>query len=90
MTNDWYTPDNAHILKAKKMASWRISDAKLAAADVQKMDEMISFRLYEPGAVAEGGGGSATFLPKFRTTRYDIGIYQEILYFQTGMNYILV
>jgi hypothetical protein len=37
------------------------------------------------GAVAEAGGGSATYLSKHRTTRYDIGIYQEVLYFQTGM-----
>lgn len=85
MTEDWYTPDDSHILKAKKMATWRNAEAKLEAADVQKMDEMISQRLFEPIAIAESGGGSSTFLSKMRTTRYLPGRYQEILYFQTGM-----
>jgi hypothetical protein len=84
MANDWYTADNCHVLKAKKMATFRNGDAKLQAADVQKMDILQSQRLFEPIAVATPTG-SGTFLGRRRTTQYLPGRYQEVLEFQTGM-----
>lgn len=84
MTNDWYTADACHVLKAKKMAAFRNADAKLEAADVQKMDILRGQRLFEPIAVATPTGGG-TYLPRRRTTQYLPGRYQEVLDFQTGM-----
>ena len=86
MTNDWYTADKAHLLKAKKMTLFRNADAKLEAADVTAVDEYIIGRLFEPiGTVAPLATG-ADYLPKFKTTRYLPGTWEEILYLQTAIN----
>ena len=69
------------------MAAWRNVEAKLETADVQKMDELISCRLFEPIAIDEATASGASFLPTFRTTRYLPGRYNEILKFQTGMQF---
>lgn len=86
MTNDWYTANNAHIQKALKMATWRNGDAKLEAADVQAMDEFIAGRLLEPTGLATPLATGASYLPKFKTTSWVPGTWEEILYFQTAMN----
>jgi hypothetical protein len=86
MTNDWYTADKLHVLKALKMATWRNADAKLEAADVQAMDQIISARLFEPSAIAMPLGDTSSYLPKFRTSSYVPGIYQEVAYLQTAFN----
>lgn len=87
MTNDWYTADDCHVLKVKKgsLTAWRNAEAKLIASEVQKMDQLISCRLFEPIAMAQPTGEGATFLPKYRTTKYIPGRYQEVLNFQTAM-----
>jgi hypothetical protein len=86
MTNDWYTADKAHLLKALKMATWRNGDAKLQAAGVQGIDEFIMGRLYEPVSQVMPLATGVTYLPKFKTTSYLPGTWEEILYFQTAMN----
>ncbi len=86
MTNDWYTADKVHLLKAEKMATWRNGDAKLETADVHAVDEYISGRLYEPiGTVAPLATG-VSYLPRFKTNHYIPGTWDEYLYFQTAMN----
>jgi hypothetical protein len=86
MTNDFYTADNAHVLKALKMATWRNGDAKLQSANVQAMDEFIAGRLVEPIGLASPLATGASYLPKFKTTQYVPGTWDEYLYFQTAMN----
>ena len=86
MTNDWYTADNVHLLKAKKMAAWRNADAKLEAADVHAVDEYIIGRLFEPIGTVIPLGTGGSYLAKFKTGRFQPGTWEEILYFQTAMN----
>jgi hypothetical protein len=86
MVEDWYTPDTAHLLVAKKGSSFRRSDAKYTSADVHASDRFISGRLLEPTAVAEPTGQSNSYLPYYRTTRYGVGRWQEETYFQTARN----
>ena len=86
MTNDWYTADKVHIQKALKMATFRNGDAKLEAADVQSMDEFVMGRLYEPIPTVSPLATGASYLPKFKTTSFIPGTWDEILYFQTAIN----
>lgn len=85
MVNDLYTPDNMHLLKAKKMALWRNADAKLEAADVQKTDRLITGELTEPITVVTPSGANS-FLPRYIESGYAPGMWTELLYFQTGMH----
>lgn len=84
MTNDYYTPDNMHVLKAKKMATWRHADVKLEAAHIQKMDRLMNGELTEPLSVVTPSGANS-FLPKYIESGYTPGMWTEMLYFQTGM-----
>jgi hypothetical protein len=86
LTNDWYTSAESHLLVAKKGTTFRRSDAKYTSADVHASDEYVEGRLYEPVAVATPTGQSNTYLPKFRTTQYNVGRWQEILLLQTARN----
>lgn len=86
MTNDFYTADKAHLLKAKKMALFGNGDAKLEAADVQKMDEYIAGRLFRPSGLVAPLATGASYLPKFKTNSWLPGKWEELLFFQTGMN----
>lgn len=86
MVNDWYTADKAHLQKALKMAAWRNADAKLEAADVQAVDELIAGRLFEPIGLTAPLATGASYLPKSKTTQYIPGTWDEYLYFQTAMN----
>lgn len=85
MTDDLYTPDNMHVLKALKMAAWRNADAKLEAAHIQKMDRLITGELTEPLSVVTPSGANS-FLPKYIESGYTPGVWTEMLYFQTGMH----
>lgn len=84
MTDDWYTADGAHLLKAEKMATFRHGDLKLETADVHGIDEYIMGRLYEPGEVIEPTGATATYLGKYRVSGYALGLWTERLKFQSG------
>ena len=84
MTDDYYTPDNMHLLKASKMATWRHGDAKLTSAKVQMMDRLITGELTEPISVVTPSGANS-FLPKYIVSGYSPGVWTEMLYFQTGM-----
>ena len=86
MTNDWYTSDGAHLLVAKKGASFRRADAKYEAADVLPSDTYIEGRLFEPVTIDTPTGQSNSYLPKYRTTQFSAGRWQEILLLQTGRN----
>lgn len=86
MTDDWYTADKAHLLVAKKGTVFRRADAKYTSADVFASDDYIEGRLFEPIPVATATGQSNTYLPKFRTTQYRVGRWQEILKLQTARN----
>jgi len=86
MTDDFYTADKAHLLKALKMATWRHTDAKLQAAEVQGIDEYIAGRLFEPIGLTAPLATGVSYLPKFKTTQYLPGTWDEYLYFQTAMN----
>jgi hypothetical protein len=86
MANEWYTADNAHLLKSKKMATWRNGDAKLTSAGVHALDRFITGRLFEPVATTTPMATGASFLPEYRTTEYHPGTWEEILYLQTAMN----
>ena len=84
MVNDLYTPDKTHVLKAIKMAAWRNADAKLEAADVQKMDRYIDGNLDPPISVVTPSG-KGSFLPNYLESGYMPGVWTEMLYFQTAM-----
>lgn len=86
MTNDWYTSDKAHLLVAKKGSSFRRSDAKYTSSDVFASDIYVEGRLFEPIPIATPTGQSNSYLPKFRTTQFAAGRWQEILLLQTARN----
>ena len=86
MANEWYTSDQLDIQVAKKMALPRNADAKLEAADVLPSDELIQAQLFEPGGIAEPVGPSNIYVQAYQTSRYDIGVYNEILGLQTARN----
>ncbi len=86
MTNDWYTADNAHILRAKKMASWRHGDLKLEAADIKATNDLIACSLREPGEVVAPTGFGSTYLPQYEVVGYEIGQYFEICKLQTAFD----
>ena len=85
MTDDFYTANNMHLLKAKKMATWRNADAKLEAADVTAIDDVIDISLDEPKSIVTQSGG-ASYLPHYIESGYVPGLYSELLYFQSGIN----
>jgi len=86
MTDDLYTPDNEHLLKVKKgsMSAWRNADAKIIAAETQKMDILITGELTEPITVVTPSGANS-YLPKYIESGYSPGMWTEMLKFQTGM-----
>ena len=86
MTQDWYTSDNSKLATAKKGASFRRSDAKYEQADILESDVYVEGRLFEPNAFATPTGQSGNFIPKYRTTQFSPGRWQEILLFQTARN----
>lgn len=67
------------------MATWRNGDAKLEAAGVHAVDQFIMGRLFEPIATVSPLATGATYLPKFKTTEYQPGLWEEYLYLQTAM-----
>ncbi|KKN56981.1 hypothetical protein LCGC14_0567030 [marine sediment metagenome] len=84
MTNDWYTSDGVDLLRAKKMGLFRNADAKLEAADVLAEDDLIAYTITEPVGVAEPIGASNSMLPKYRTSRFEVGTFGEIKRLQTA------
>jgi len=86
MTDDWYTSDKAHLLVAKKGATFRRADAKYVAADCLPSDRYVEGRLFEPIALATPTGQSNNYLPFYRTTQFVPGRWQEILLLQTARN----
>lgn len=84
MSESWYTSDGVDLLRAKKMAAFRNGDAKLEAADVLASDDLIAYTIDEPIGIAEAIGSSNSMLPKFRTSRFEVGRYGEIKRLQTA------
>lgn len=84
MADDWYTSDLASLLVATKLPTWRFGDAKLESDDTVPSDDLVAFQLFEPGPAASPSGMSGTYNPKWETSRYDIGSYNEILKLQTA------
>lgn len=85
MTDDYYTPDNMHLLRVKKgsMTAWRNADAKIVDGEQQKMDRLITGELTEPISVVTPSGANS-FLAKYIESGYTPGMWTEMLYFQTG------
>jgi hypothetical protein len=61
---DWYTADQAHLLSAKKMSTWRHGDAKLEAADVVASNQYLAGQLFEPIPFATPFPSGASFIPE--------------------------
>jgi hypothetical protein len=86
LAQEWYTADKAHLLKSKTLATWRNGDAKLTSADVHAIDDYVIGRLFEPIGTVTPLATGGTYLPKYKTTQYLPGTWEEILKFQTGQN----
>ena len=88
MASDWYTPDNAHIMRVMQddMTAWRNAEAKLIDAECVATNELIGFRLFEPIAIDTPVGTGTSYLPKYRTSSYAPGFYQEICFLQAGFD----
>ena len=84
-TNDLYTADGMHLLKAIKMPTWRNGDAKLEAADVQAIDQVIDVSLDHPISLVTPSGRNS-YLAHQIENAYVPGLYTELLMFESMIN----
>lgn len=83
-TTNWYTADNATLGIPKKGTVFRRADTKYTSSDMLETDVYVEGRLFEPIPIATPTGQSGSYLPKYRTTQFSAGRWQEILLFQTA------
>lgn len=84
MTDSWYTADNATLGIPKKGTVFRRSDTKYTSSDMLETDVYVEGRLFEPIGISTPTGQSGSYLPKYRTTQFSAGRWQEILLLQTA------